>query len=128
MTTNGLLVNSEDDVSEKKPLFVLMCDLGLKLGVKRINELPGCWEQRVDDQWWFAMNGHNEPMIARSSDGASSSGEGVSVPPFHAYVEYNGWPAGMLTPYDGILAAGEGANEETFAAALESATQGQSHD
>ena len=40
------------------------------------------------------------------------------------YVEYNGFPAGLLTPMgDGCIAAGEAANEDTFIAALRRAAQ-----
>ena len=39
--------------------------------------------------------------------------------PFHTYIEYNGWPAGVLNPLgEGEFAAGTGANVESFVAAL----------
>lgn len=58
----------------------------------------------------------------RRSRTVTTSGK-TEVPAFHCYVEFNGWPAGLLSPYDGTFAAGEAANEETFIAALEQATE-----
>lgn len=36
------------------------------------------------------------------------------IPPFSAVVHWNGFPAGIIDPRGGILAAGELANEGTF--------------
>lgn len=89
-------------------------ELAEKLGVTKINEMDGCWEHQVDEKWWIACNGHQE--TTRNSHGAE-------VPPFHVYVEYNGWPAGLINPRQGVIAAGEGANERTFIAALRKAAK-----
>jgi hypothetical protein len=97
---------------DKEPLFVLVCQLAEKDGVSGIHRLPGCWERKVDKHWWIAINGHEEEVACS---------KGPKVPPFNCYVEFNGWPAGSFSPYEGIIAAGELANEETFAAALEKA-------
>jgi hypothetical protein len=43
------------------------------------------------------------------------------IQPFFCYVEYNEWPAGLFTPYDGAMAAGTAANEDALIAALEAA-------
>jgi hypothetical protein len=91
--------------------FFEIADLAKRLGAERIGELPGCWEQRVDSRWWIAVNG---------KDKETACSHGSAVPPYSAYVEYNGWPAGMIDPYGGVLVAGEGANEDTFIAALRS--------
>jgi hypothetical protein len=96
---------TEENITE---VFALIVELAEALGVRDINQLEGCWEVEVDSAWWFALNGHGTPTEAR----------GIHVPPFEVYVEYNGWPAGVVGPYAGVLAAGEGANEETFCAAL----------
>ena len=34
-----------------------------------------------------------------------------SVPGYHAYITYNGWPFALLSPYDGICGDGAVANE-----------------
>lgn len=93
-------------------VYAKMADLGGALGVVNINQLDGCWEHQVDDKWRIAWNGHREPV---------KNSAGHEVPGYHIYVEYNGWPAGLIHPYGGILAAGEGANEKTFLAAIDKA-------
>ena len=104
-------------MTEERPLsamFVAIADYALRQGVKSINALPGCWEQQIDEQWWIAVNGHREECL---------TSEGTAVPGFSAYVKYNGWPAGFVDPYGGTFAAGEGANEDTFLAALKGAAR-----
>lgn len=88
--------------------------LYLSIEEKPIKEHDGCWEHQVDERWWVAMNGHQEPKQC-------STGE--SVPPYHIYIRFNDWPAGMLSPYYGSIAAGEAANENAFIAACKAATQ-----
>jgi len=94
-------------------VFNAIVDLALTLGVRSIKDLPACWEHQVDDEWFIAINGH---------DTEQRTTNGNRVLPFHCYIEYNGWPAGLITPYDGVIAAGSRANEDSFLAALESAT------
>lgn len=93
-------------------VFCVIADLAAALGVKSISEREGCWEHTLDERWWFAINGHNGP---------TPCSHGVDVPPFHCYVEYNGWPAGMFSPYGGQMAAGSSANEDTLLIALRGA-------
>ena len=78
-------------------------------GAKNIFQLPGCWESDVDGHWWIAINGHTETV---------SSSRGQDVPPFSVVIEFNGWPAGIIGPDGGVIAAGGAANEDTFIAAL----------
>jgi hypothetical protein len=92
--------------------FAEIAALASRLGIASIGKLPGCWEHRIDDHWWIAVNGH--PAVQKSSTGKS-------VPPFSAYVEFCGWPAGIVNPYGGLIAAGDAANEDTFIAALRAA-------
>ena len=89
--------------------FAKLCDMAIALGAAPMNKHAACWEHQVDAQWWVAFNGHPE---------AKETSKGHQVEPFHCYVEYNGWPAGIFMPYGGCIAAGEGANENTFIAAL----------
>lgn len=89
--------------------FKKLCDLCIALGASPANKHKACWEHRVDERWEIAFNGHNDPKMCS---------HGVVVDPYNCYVQYNGWPAGVFTPYGGCIAAGEGANETTFLAAL----------
>ena len=90
--------------------FAKLGELGCALGVKNINKLPACWEFQIDEQWWIAVNAHHEEMKCSTGD---------PVPSFHAYIKYNGWPAGLIYPGGGIIAAGECANEDTFIEAID---------
>ena len=95
------------------PIPILICELAEKDKVGPLNKLPGLWVRDLDEQWTLVANGHQRPL----------EHNGVAVPPFHFSVEFNGWPAGMFDAYDGCIAAGSAANEETFIAALERAIQ-----
>jgi hypothetical protein len=89
--------------------FAEIVALAERLGVSKINEMPGCWEHQVDKRWWIAVNAHAAETPCSM---------GTKVPPFTAYVQFNGWPAGQIDPAGGWIAAGEAANEDTFIAAL----------
>ena len=93
--------------------FGLIADLAAALGVRNISQRGGCWEHAVDDRWWIAVNGRVDRSVPCS--------HGNAVPAGHCYVEFNGFPAGLFTPFGGMIAAGTVANEETFCAALRAA-------
>jgi hypothetical protein len=92
--------------------FARIADLCIALDQAPLPRHPECWECQVDKTWWIAVNGHSENR---------TNSHGASVPPFNAVVEYNGWPAGLMDPYGGCIAAGDGANEDAFITALEAA-------
>jgi len=98
--------------------FLKLASLAEHDGSAPLNTLDGCWTRQIGKQWWVAINGHNEARPASSPNGASKELP-FQVEPFHCYVEFNGWPAGILTPYGGTLAAGEAANEDTLIAAID---------
>lgn len=98
------------DDTKREPLFVLICKLAEKDGVASINRLDGCWERQIDQAWFMALNGHQK---------AVKCSKGAEVPPFNCYVEFNGWAAALFDPFNGVFAAGDAANEEAFAAAIE---------
>jgi hypothetical protein len=91
--------------------FDWIAQVGVAAGAAPLNKHPACWEYRIDDKWWLAVNGHRAPMLCSHSE--------IPVDPFTAYVEYNGWPAFLVNPRGGHGADGEGANEDTFIAALQ---------
>lgn len=87
--------------------FSLIAELACALGAAPINARVGCWEHRIGDTWLIAVNGHKEPALC-------SAGEmPVEVPPFHAYIERNGWPGALLSPFGGVVAgyAGDAEND-----------------
>lgn len=74
-------------------------------GAESISMKKELWQHKVDDTWTIKCNGQETKV-----DG---------VPPFSWYIEYNGWPAGILGIMgDGVLCAGDGGNEENLRAAL----------
>jgi hypothetical protein len=90
--------------------FAVLADLCIALGEAPLSKHVACWEHKIDERWAVAVNGHNEPKHCSFS--------AVPVDPFNCYVQFNGWPAGILNPYGGIIAAGELANEATFIEAM----------
>lgn len=94
--------------------FNCIVEYGLAIGMKDLADRPGLWEAQIDDQWFIAVNPHKETL---------ECSRGPKVPFGNAYVEFNGWPAGFITPYGGVIAAGKIANEGTFIEALYKATK-----
>ena len=93
--------------------FAIIIDLAVALGVKKICELPGCWERDIDSHWWVAVNGHKEPMACSKSD--------EPIPPCTAYVQFNGWPAGFFDLNGGIIVAAGPISEKVFIKDVKSA-------
>ena len=89
--------------------FLLLVDYCERQEAVPLNQWPGCWESQIDERWHVSINGHREAM--RDSLGGD-------VPPFSAAIQFNGWPAGIINPYGGVIAAGELANEDTLIDAL----------
>lgn len=83
-------------------IFELIMNIGEKAGALPVKDRV--WTHKVDEHWTFKVNGHPETR------------EGI--PGFHAMIEFNGFPAGLIGLEGGIIAAGAGANEETFIEAL----------
>ena len=107
-------IESERPTTEVFNAFALLAEHD---GVAPINALPGCWERRVNANWTIAVNGQPE---ARESEPAGCMK--VTLKPYHAAAWWNGWLAGIMTPFDGCIAAHpNGANELSLLAALNSA-------
>jgi hypothetical protein len=100
----------------ERPILTAMdavAQLAISLDAIPLHKHAGCWEHQIDKQWWIAFNGQKQ---------AVECSKGISVDPYHVYIEFNGWPAGIINPFEGTLCAGEIANESTFIAAVEKAT------
>ena len=97
-------------------VYVLLSELALSLKLAPLNQhFPnGCWEYQIDEHWWVALNGHQQNM---------KCSKGNEVRPFEAYIEFNGWPFGILDPYGGSMGAGTVANEKALLEALRQAIQ-----
>lgn len=93
-------------------VMLAVAELAMRLGAAPINKHAGCWECQIDERWWVACNGHRSPVVCS---------KGVKVDPFEIYVEFNGWPAGLVNPRGGTFSAGAAANEDAFLAACKAA-------
>ncbi len=99
---------------DQNNFVMLICELRKHDGTPPISTLPGLWYRRLDERWEFWVNGHLQPQQTE---------EGTPVGPGDCYVKFNGWPAGIfsLISGEGILAAGQIANQDTFSEALRGA-------
>jgi len=85
------------------------------LALPPIGQMPEKhWTLHVDDHWSLYLNAASEPWTPCDPQ----SGDGPALKCGECYVVFNGWPAGILHPMGGCLAAGEAANEKTLCAAL----------
>lgn len=95
-------------------LFDRACLLGMALGWENIGLQPGCQEHQIDENWWFAINPHDQSIACS---------HGVFVPAYHAYFEWKGVTAGFVSIGGGMLACGREANEGSLLAAIDRALE-----
>lgn len=93
---------------------LLICELHEKDGAVPIGKMDKPWFRKIDDRWSIWVSGQTKP---------ADNGNGVEILPGDVYIEFNGFPAGIFSMIrgDGMLAAGELANYETFCDALRAA-------
>jgi hypothetical protein len=103
-------VVNKTDISQ---VFALVAELAQLDGAAPISSWPGLWERGIDEQWTIVANGHPEPMRYKN----------IEIPPFNHLVLYNGFTAGVFTPFDGVIAAGQEANEDSLIRALKRAIE-----
>lgn len=97
-------------------VYCLAVDLGLLLGVENLKDYPEPWVCKVDKHWTFAINGSDGPKDVEFGD--SSMGI-TNLKTVEMAVWFNGWLAGILNPFSGIICAGEAGNEDNLIRALE---------
>lgn len=98
-------------MSECPPLAtaqVVLAALAHQLGIKNIVNNPGCTEIVIDETWKVAVNPHKDKQ----------KHHGVEIKPYHTFIWFNGWPAGMMTPFNGCFVEGRKANEDDFIRAM----------
>lgn len=76
-------------------------------GYDNISAYPGMITVVLDDRWTFDLHAQVQDI-----DG---------LPAGTVRINFNGWPAGIVNAYGGVIAAGALANEDTFLAAAKSA-------
>ena len=93
---------------DEQPVSVVM-DLIAQLGIKDgVTPLVGPYERVLDEHWTLCLNPDTEMYKWR----------GFEIPRFHCAIEFNGWPAGLINPFAGWIAAGTVANEDALIEAL----------
>lgn len=97
--------------------FDKLAQLAIKLGAHPLTKHPNGWAHKIDEHWFVHIAGSKDVKSA----GGQNTAPPVNVPAYHAYVEFNGWPAGFINPYGGVIAAGAAANEDSFIAAIDAA-------
>jgi len=101
------------DVIQIGEVFSLVMELALLVAKRPLpDHYEACWEREVDDAWWVSLNPHPRPRL---------NSHGISVPSYHLAIEWLGWPAGVVGPQGGEIAAGDLANEDTLIEALKAA-------
>jgi hypothetical protein len=93
---------SEPPIAE---VFSLFADWAVKGGHTSLSERPGLFSATFGD-FTVKLNPHSE--------------ETENVPPYTLAIEYLGWPAGLIDPYGGVLAAGK---EDDLCAAITTAIE-----
>lgn len=86
--------------------FALVCELAIKDGVDKMPR--GMWERDIGN-WHISLNRTLEER---------ANAKGMKVPEFSVMLEWNGFPAGIIDPNGGMIAAGSEANEDSFIAAI----------
>ena len=94
------------EVSEAFALCIELGDATLdKQGYEKLSVYPGVLKMHVDDRWTVKCHAQHGQQV----DG---------LDPFLFYVEFNGWPAGIISVNGGIIAAGAIANEDALCKAV----------
>lgn len=94
-------------------LWDLLIDLAVRDGAAPMNRWPECWTRRVG-AWRIAINGHAVEMPVKFD----AEGPAMGVPPYHLFAEWEGWPAILMSPLDGVAMPGA---IEDLGAAIEAA-------
>lgn len=124
------------ETTDKQPrlleAFTKLAELGTlvfaKEGKSSLQDYPEGWTYDIGAGWWVAMNGQRHPIEVdvRDAPGFGNESHLAEVPAFAAYLMFNGWPAGILYPGSGTIAAGSAANEDTLIEALDAAIRRES--
>ena len=90
-------------------MSIVFCLIAMLLAAKS-DVLPvprGVHKIEIDETWSCTFN--------------TSLVDVDNIPAVHASIVFNGWPAGIIGPVGGCIAAGEAANEQTLTEALKAA-------
>lgn len=96
--------------------YIRACEFIRLNAGKSLIELPGKkWVGDVDGNWAIAIHANEGEEVEFKPEGTMGGKAKFGI----LLVWFNGWLAGMLDPYGGVIAAGDLANEDTFIEAIE---------
>lgn len=101
------------------PVFIALVELEEARGNSKLNERvkPGqVYPIPIDDTWRAWVNPHRVEAQVPEPEEPFSYMAGT-VPPYHAYITYNGWAWGIVSPFGGVTGTHEdpdGATRERF--------------
>jgi|SRR3990167_4100444 len=81
-------------------LFALICEYGYQLGLRDICKKEELVVLEIDSHWKATINPTKKEISC--------------IPAWSISVDFNGWPAGIISAGGGIIAAGSLANEDTL--------------
>lgn len=97
-------------------LWQAIFDLVKAHGKQPLSKHDGCWNLVLPDtRWAVAINGHPEEHESDFSQ--------QKVPPFHIFVQFNGWPFALINPQEAQIGCGRLANIDTLYDAIVQATE-----
>ncbi len=96
--------------------YIKACEFIRFIAGKSLIELTDKkWVGNIDKNWIIAIHANKDKEIEFKPEGTMGGKAKFGI----MLVWFNGWLAGMLDPYSGIIAAGKFANENTFIEAIE---------
>ena len=96
--------------------YIKACEIIALVAVKSLIKLPvKKWVGSINEHWVIAIHANKGKEIEFEPKGAMGGKAEFGI----MLVWFNGWLAGMIDPYGGVIAAGELANEDTFIEAID---------
>lgn len=83
-----------------------------------MKKYPHGWIAKIDENWTIAVNGGGNGEIEIGPKECMK----IKLKPYNWAIWWCGWIAGTGDPFDGILAAGGMANQDTFRQVMENIT------
>lgn len=98
--------------------FDLVVELCMATGNTPVTKHAGCWEYDIDAHWRIAVNGRRWPMRSIA---------GIEIPARHCYATYDGRPAALFGPHNGVFVNGHNINRDALCRAIRAHLAALSH-
>lgn len=91
-------------------IHALCCELAALCGQASLQDVPGCWEHQVDENWLLSLNAHQQKV---------TDSRGAPVPALCVWAHHlKGIALGVISPVGGFVL---GTSEAELLGALEQA-------